>query len=263
MDGQPKSLAPRRIDFLGMRFHDVTMQEAVDWIDDSIQSGRPHSLFSTNVACFVSSRNDHFLRAFYDSCDLLTLDSMGIYYSGRLLGLPFRETVPASYLMFKLLSVAKEKRYRVFLLGSKADTVKKAAVSLTRQYPGTNLTGFYHGYFSSDQEGDVIDMINRSQPDILFLGMTSPLKELFIQRNLDRIRLPVQIGVGGTIEVLAGERRLPPSWIRQAGFEWLYRLAQEPRRLWKRYLVTNTVFACILIHQLVHKGLCQIVKKQA
>jgi N-acetylglucosaminyldiphosphoundecaprenol N-acetyl-beta-D-mannosaminyltransferase len=246
-----------------MRFHDVTMTEAVSWVDHCIENRQPHSLFGTNVAGFVYSRKNLVLRAFYDSCDLLTIDGMGVYYAGRLLGLPFRETVPGSYLMLKLLSVARDKGYRVFLLGSKPETVRRAAANLNQQFPGVNLVGFHHGYFSKDEETTVVDLINRSQATILFIGMTSPLKEVFVQRNLERIHVPVQMGVGGTIDVLAGEFSLPPPWVRNAGLEWLNRLRQEPRRLWKRYLVTNTAFACILFDHLVHRGLLRTVRKPA
>lgn len=234
-----------------MHFNDVTMAETLEQIDGFVRSGEPHKLFGVNVAAYIAARKDPALHSFYQSCDLLTVDGMGVYYAGRLLKLPFREAVAASYLMFDLLSLAKERNYKIFLLGSKPDIVARAAANLKAHYPGVTLSGCEHGYFSTADESEVVAEIAASGADVLFIGMSSPFKEQFVERNFERLNVPVQIGVGGSIDVLAGVTKLPPRWVRTAGLEWVSRLLQEPKRLAKRYLFSNTVFCFIVLKYLI------------
>jgi N-acetylglucosaminyldiphosphoundecaprenol N-acetyl-beta-D-mannosaminyltransferase len=243
----------QRIDFMGIRFDDVTMAETLQRIDDFVTSGQPHKLFSVNVAAYIAARKDSELHSFYQSCDLLTVDGMGVYYAGRLLGLPFRETVAASYLMFEILSLATENNYKVFLLGSKPEVLASATANLKARYPRVTLCGSVHGYFSRAEEPKIVAEIAGSGADVLFIGMSSPLKEQFVERNFDRLNVPVQLGVGGTIDVLAGVTTLPPLWVRKAGLEWVNRLLQEPRRLWKRYLISNTIFGLLFLKHIIRK----------
>jgi N-acetylglucosaminyldiphosphoundecaprenol N-acetyl-beta-D-mannosaminyltransferase len=236
---------------MGMLLDDVTMTETLEQIDGFVRSGEPHKLFGINVAAYIAARRDPMLHSFYQSCDLLTVDGMGIYYAGRLLKLPFREAVAASYLMFDLLSIAKERKYKLFLLGSKPDIAARAAVNLRSEFPGVTLSGCEHGYFPKADESEIVAKIAASGADVLFIGMSSPLKEQFVERNFERLNVPVQIGVGGSIDVLGGVTKLPPPWVRTAGLEWVSRLVQEPRRLAKRYLFSNTVFGFIVLKHLI------------
>jgi N-acetylglucosaminyldiphosphoundecaprenol N-acetyl-beta-D-mannosaminyltransferase len=241
---------PRKIDFLGVHFHDVNMTESLALIDSFVKSRLPHKMFSVNVACYVESLEDSFMKSFYESCELLTVDGMGIFYAGRILGIHFRETVPTSYFTLELLKVAAFRKYRIYLLGSKAEYLRRAVSVINKRYPGVNVVGASHGYFSAEEEDSVVERIAHSMPDILLIGISTPIKERFVQRNFDRLNTPVQIGVGGTIDVLAGVIHLPPAWIRKAGLEWIYRLSQEPRRFWKRYLRTNLIFGGIMAKEL-------------
>jgi N-acetylglucosaminyldiphosphoundecaprenol N-acetyl-beta-D-mannosaminyltransferase len=147
--------------------------------------------------------------------------------------------------MFELL-LNCGRNYRVFLLGSTPELIERAVVNLGRRFPDVKVVGYHHGYFTLTEEPLVVDCIHRSRPDILFIGMSSPLKEYFVERNCEALGVPVQLGVGGTLDCLAGVFSLPPQWIRQLGLEWLYHLCQEPRRLWKRYLVSTIIFAWFL-----------------
>jgi len=241
----------RRIDFMGIRVDDVTMPETLKQIHEFVRSGEPHKLFCINVAAYIAAHKDPSLHRFYESCDLLTVDGMGVYYAGRLLSLPFQETVAGSYLMFEILSLAKERNYKIYLLGSKPDIVATAAANLKVHYPGVTLSGCEHGYFSKTDESEIVAKIAASGANILFIGMSSPFKEQFVERNFERLNVPVQIGVGGSIDVLGGVTKLPPRWLRTAGLEWVNRLAQEPERLWKRYLFSNTVFGLLVLKYLI------------
>lgn len=250
-----------QIKYMGMRFHDVTMSEALSHIDQFVRSRKPHKVFTPNVAAFIQARKNRFLWSFYEDCDLLTLDGMGIYYAAPLAGLRFRETVPGSYLMFELLAVAGTRGYRVFLLGTRPELLERAVANLRRQYPRLNLVGFADGYFTPEDEPRVVEKIKKARADLLFIGMPTPQKEAFVARNFHTLGVPAQLGVGGTLDVLAGVFRLPPPWVRRAGCEWLYRLIQEPRRLWKRYLTTNLVFGCLVLKQVASRFCCNRTKR--
>ena len=242
---------PAKINFLGVSFHDVTMQETLELIERFVKDRKPHKMFSVNVACYIESLEDSFMQSFYEKCELLTLDSMGLYFASKLLGLPFRETVPTSYLTLELLKIAAAKKYRIYLLGSKPEYLARAIRRIEERYPGVDIVGSSHGYFTMEEEPIVVERIAKANPDILLIGISTPIKEKFVARNSELLKVPVQIGVGGTIDVLAGVIHLPPRWVRMAGLEWVNRLRQEPRRLWKRYLRTNVAFGLILLKRFV------------
>jgi N-acetylglucosaminyldiphosphoundecaprenol N-acetyl-beta-D-mannosaminyltransferase len=244
-------MVPAKINFLGVNLHDVTMKETLDLIDSFVEDRKLLRIFSVNVACYVEYLQDSFMRSFYEHCELLTLDGMGIYYAGKLLGLPFRETVPTSYLTLELLKIAAHKRYRIYILGSKPAYLDRAIQYIERRYPGVNIVGSSHGYFTIEEEPGIVDRIANTNPDILLIGISTPIKERFVARNYKLLNTPVQIGVGGTIDVLAGVVHLPPKWVRRAGLEWVNRFRQEPRRFWKRYLRTNAIFGMVLLKRLL------------
>ena len=109
--------------------------------------------------------------------------------------------------------------------------------------------GWQHGYFNFDDDREIVERIRKSRPDVLFVAMSTPLKEFFISRNLKNMNVPVSIGVGGSVDVASGYCRLAPLWVTRMGLEWFYRLVQEPRRLWKRYLITNPVFIWLVARE--------------
>lgn len=241
------------ISFMGIRFHDVTMEESLNLIDEYVRSGLPHRMFSVNVACLVESRNNPFMQSFYERCDLLTVDGMGVLYAGKLLRYPFREAVATSYLTLRLLEEASNSNYRIYLLGSRAENLRRAVLHVQDLYPGVDIVGSHHGHFTKDEEPRVVEQIANLRPDILLIGMSTPIKEQFVARNFDRLNAAVQIGVGGTIDVLAGLTRLAPRWIRIIGMEWLFRLSQEPKRMWKRYFRTNLIFVFLVAQESVFR----------
>ncbi len=244
-----------KADILGMEFDAVTMAETLDKIDAFIGSGVPHKIFCPNVALYVWSRSDPELRRFYESCDLLPSDGMGIYYASRLLGNLVPESVSAVFIFFRLLELASEKCYKFYFLGSREEVLEKALENARRQYPGINIVGSRNGYFSLEDEPRIVEDIRGSGADVLFLGMSTPMKERFVERNLEKMGVPVSLGVGGSFDVLAGVCRLAPIWMRKAGLEWFYRLIQEPGRMWKRYLTTNTIFGYLVFKEMFKRPL--------
>jgi N-acetylglucosaminyldiphosphoundecaprenol N-acetyl-beta-D-mannosaminyltransferase len=179
---------------------------------------------------------------------------MSIVWASRLLGRPLPERVTGIDLMMSLLARGNERGYRVFCLGAREEVSKRIAEILARDFPGVRLVGRHHGYYSKDEEPRIVEMIAASQPDILFVAMTSPKKENFLARWGSQLNTIVTHGVGGSFDVLAGKvKRAPPIW-RELGLEWLYRLAQEPGRLGNRYLTTNTMFFYMVLRAWRRRG---------
>jgi len=161
------------------------------------------------------------------------------------------ERVAGVDLFLQLVSLAEAKGYPIYLLGAEDDVVQQVAESLTKKHPLLKIAGFHHGYFWDDEEAVVSD-IRRSGARLLFVAITSPRKENFINRWQTQLGVNFVMGVGGTFDVVAGKVKRAPQWMQKAGLEWLYRVIQEPRRMWKRYLTTNTLFVLILLRALVY-----------
>lgn len=246
---------PSKSDFLGIPFDNVTMDEAVARLEQFIEEGTPRKVFGLSSHLYVWSRSNPELQRTYETSDLLTVDGMGVYWASRLLSNPAREMVSAVLLMFRIIERAAEKGYKLYLLGTKEDILLKAVGNLRQEYPTLNIVGWHNGYFSAEEEPRIVEEIAEAKPDILFIGMTSPLKERFMERNLPKLGVPVCMGVGGGVDVVAGVYKLAPGWMRKAGVEWLYRLIQEPRRMWKRYATTHTLFACLVLKAFIKQRL--------
>jgi N-acetylglucosaminyldiphosphoundecaprenol N-acetyl-beta-D-mannosaminyltransferase len=165
--------------------------------------------------------------------------------------------------MTTLIELAAERGYCCYFLGAHEDTLERATTRLRQHYPKLKIAGSHNGYFGPQEEECIIERINQSRADCLFVGMPSPKKESFLHRNRDRIRVPVQIGVGGAFDVVAGEVQRAPIWAQRAGLEWLFRLAQEPRRLAWRYAHGAVIFFGMLLRDLAGRCFELLSKRTA
>jgi N-acetylglucosaminyldiphosphoundecaprenol N-acetyl-beta-D-mannosaminyltransferase len=239
---------------LGVRFDNVTTIEAADQIEYFIRGGRPRMILARNAAIRVMEDQDPWFQKVYETSDLVTVDGMAFVYLGRLFGHPFKEMTGGPALWYEVLRRAANKGYGVFLLGASEDALQAAMTRLQRQYPGLKIVGHHNGYFKPEQEEQIVDAIQQARPQILMVGMSSPMKERFLQRNLQRMGVPACVGVGGAIDLFAGISRLAPMWMRRLCLEWMFRAWQEPRRLVRRYVVSNARFLLLVIKQLVGVG---------
>ncbi len=236
----------KRIEFLGAEMDVATMEETVEWLDRRIGTHQFTQHVVVNVAKLVNMRSDAGLRASVGACDIINIDGMGVVWGGRMLGLEIAEKVSGIDLFHKLLAMASRRGYPVFLLGARQEVVEKAVKVLQEQYSQLEIAGFHHGYFWDDEEA-VIDAVRASGARLLFVAISSPKKENFINKWKERLGVDFVMGVGGTFDVVAGKVKRAPEWMQKSGLEWLYRVIQEPRRMWKRYLVTNSKFAWLLL----------------
>jgi N-acetylglucosaminyldiphosphoundecaprenol N-acetyl-beta-D-mannosaminyltransferase len=237
------AIATRRSELMQCPFDPVTMGEALSRVVGWCLDGRgSRTVVTMNAALLVTMRRDPELARACRAGDLVVADGVPVVWASRLAGAALPERVNGCDMMERLLEVAAARRLPVFFLGARPEVVRALVAVCARRYPGLPVAGARDGYFRPEQEAEVVDQIRRSGAAILFVGMPSPFKETFLERNRAALGVPVLMGVGGSFDVAAGFVRRAPLWMQSAGLEWLWRFLMEPRRMWRRYLVTNTLF---------------------
>lgn len=224
------------------------MSESVSYIKNRIKGGEFTQHCVINVAKVVSAQSDLELKESVNSCHIVNIDGMGVVLGARFLGHSVPERVAGVDLFHELLEMSAANHFSVFLLGAKDDVVSTAASKVKALYPGLKVAGYHHGYFWDD-EAALVEKVRASGAQLLFVAITSPMKENFINRWRDQLGVTFVMGVGGTFDVVAGKVKRAPLWMQKYGLEWLYRVIQEPGRMWKRYLTTNSKFAWLLIKE--------------
>lgn len=239
---------PKPINFLGCQLNAETMRETVERVRVGVASGGFIQHVVVNVAKLVNMRSDSSLLRSVNACDIINIDGMGVVWGARILGHEVPERVAGVDLFHELLSMSAANGFSVYLLGATDEVVSKTAAMVQSLYPGLEIAGYHHGYFWDDEE-TMVEKICQSGAQLLFVAITSPKKENFINRWKDKLGVNFVMGVGGTFDVVAGKVKRAPMWMQKYGLEWLYRVIQEPRRMWKRYLVTNSIFAWLLLKE--------------
>lgn len=237
-----------RIEFLGSPMDNVTMTETVEVIENRIAHGEFFQHAVVNVAKLVHMQDDAELAESVKSCDMINIDGMGVVLGARFCGYHVPERVAGVDLFHNLLAMSARRGFPVFLLGATDEVVSATREEVSKLYPGLNIVGHHHGYFWDDEQV-VVEMIKASGAKLLFVAITSPKKENFINKWQEQLGVDFVMGVGGTFDVVAGKVKRAPLWMQKYGLEWLYRVIQEPGRMWKRYLVTNTKFLWLLLRE--------------
>ncbi|MEJ2455007.1 MAG: WecB/TagA/CpsF family glycosyltransferase [Candidatus Thiodiazotropha sp.] len=239
------------VNLFGIPVEAMTMDQTLDLVDEVIQSRKSLQIGVINAAKVVNMDKDPELREAVLSSDIILADGAAVVWASKLLGTPLPERVAGIDLMFGMFERGNERGYRVFCLGATEEISKTVEENLARDYPGLTLAGRHHGYFTDDEAQEIADQVKASKADILLVAMTSPKKERFLAKWMAHMEVPVCHGVGGSFDVYAGKvERAPERW-QKLGLEWLYRVKQEPGRLWKRYLFTNASFIWMLLKSLV------------
>lgn len=242
---------PQRVSILGVGIHDVTEEEAVDWVERFIREGGPHQVVTVNPEFVMEARRNAAFRRVLNEADLAVPDGVGILWAGRLLGHPFRGRVPGVELTLRLAERAAEQGYRLFLLGAAPGVAEEAAARLKGRYPGLTIAGTYAGSPDPAEEEDIAARIRTASPHILLVAYGAPRQDLWLKRNLPRLNVAVGIGVGGTLDYISGRVRRAPAWMRRWGLEWLYRLFRQPWR-WRRMLALPA-FAVLVLAEAVKR----------
>lgn len=235
-----------RLTFLGLPIDGLDMDETVRRCEELIEERAGAQHVCLNAAKVVAVEHDERLREIVRDCELVSADGQSVVWAARLLGRRLPERVAGIDLMHRLLALAEERGYRVFILGARRDVLDEAVRRLREQHPRLELAGTRDGYFTDAQNDEVCDEIRAARPHILFVAMSSPKKEYWLAEHGRRLEVPLLVGVGGAIDVVAGVARRAPRWMQRAGLEWFFRFLQEPRRLARRYVVTNVRFALLV-----------------
>lgn len=237
----------QKIELFGCPIHSLSMQQTLDYIDQSIQHRNLLQHVVVNAAKLAKMQDDPMLRESVINSDLINADGQAVVWAAKILGKPLPERVAGIDLMENLVKLASQQKYRIFFFGAKEEIVKRVVDKYSQIYSPDIIAGYRNGYYSREQEPEIAKQIADSKADILFVAITSPKKEIFINTYKDIINTPFTMGVGGSFDVVSGMTKRAPKWMQSSGLEWLYRVMQEPGRMWKRYLITNTQFIGMVI----------------
>lgn len=242
------NLLDKKIQFLNIPVHSLTMQETLQVIDEHILSNTQLHHVVINAGKVVAMQRDPVLYRNVISSDLINADGQAIIWASRFLGLYLPERVTGIDLMINLLKLSCQKKYKCFFFGAREEIVKLVIEKVSAEYSPEIVAGYRNGYFDETEESSIAHQIADSGAQILFVAITSPKKEYFLakyQSTLKKVNLIM--GVGGSFDVLSGLTKRAPGWMQKAGMEWFYRLIQEPGRMWKRYLIGNIRFILLVL----------------
>jgi N-acetylglucosaminyldiphosphoundecaprenol N-acetyl-beta-D-mannosaminyltransferase len=241
---------------LSVRLDDIDEHDLEQEILDSAVRHERKIFAYLNIHAVNEALRDHRLANILDRADVAYCDGEGVRLGARLLGKQISPRIVLTYWGWELCAVCASQGLSVFLLGATTDSSQKAVAELRRRFPGLVIAGSHHGYFEKvGPENDrVVELINSSRPDILFVGFGLPLQEYWIEENAERISAGAILPCGSMIDYMSGLRSVAPAWMTRNGLEWMYRLLQEPRRLWRRYLIGNPLFLVRIIVERLGAG---------
>lgn len=231
----------------------LTMQETIENIEKYIKQRKPIQHVVINAGKVVLMEKDKELKRVIQKCPLINADGQSIVWASKFLNKPLPERVAGIDLMENMVRISNEKGYRIYFFGAKEDVVKKVIAIYKEKYPNLQVAGYRNGYFKEEDNDDIVEDMKKSKADILFVAFSSPKKEFWLAKNMNKISIPFCMGVGGSFDVVAGVTKRAPVWMQKSGLEWFYRFIQEPKRMWKRYLVGNSKFIKIVIKEKFNK----------
>lgn len=217
---------------LGVKVHAVTNADTLALIESFIAAGTPHQIVTVNPEFVMTAQQDAEFRAIINRADLAIPDGIGLLLAARVLNEPrIPERVAGSTLTSRLAALSHRHGYAIYFLGAREGVAEQAIANLKQVYPNLNVAGFYAGSPVLEENESILQRILPTQPDILLVAYGAPKQDKWIARNLDRLQIPVCMGVGGSFDFLAGVSKRAPQWVQNIHLEWLHRLVMEPRRL--------------------------------
>jgi len=218
------------VKLLDIQIDNLTMQEALARLEEFVSSKKPHLIVTPNPEMIVDAQTKPAFKALINSADLRLPDGISMVVVSKILGIPLKERVSGIDFMLKACALSAQKGYRVFLLGSQPGIARKAAEMLVHDYPGLNIAGSHHGYFKPEDDMAIVARIKNAKPDILFAGLGHGRQERWLAEYLLELNVPACAGIGGSLDVISGEKKRAPRWAQSLYIEWLYRLICEPWR---------------------------------
>ncbi|EFA24066.1 glycosyltransferase, WecB/TagA/CpsF family [Streptococcus sp. M143] len=231
-----------RIQILGITIDPLTMKETVDAVEQYVLKKHPLHLMGVNADKINQCHEDEKIKKIVNESGIINADGASVVLASKFLGAPVPERVAGIDLMQNLLELSNKKGYSVYFFGAKEEILQDMLKAFKQRYPDLDVVGYRNGYFSPEDEEKIQEDIKDRKPDFVFVGITSPKKEYIIQSFMDNGINAVFMGVGGSFDVLSGHIKRAPLWMQKLNLEWLFRVANEPKRLFKRYFVGNISF---------------------
>lgn len=220
-----------RASVLGMPIDKLDMIGALHTVEAFINQGGPHQVITANAEIFYRASNDLDMKRIIQRADMVLADGAGLVWAADFLGDPVPERVAGIDLLVNIAELSARGSYKVFLLGGAPGIADKAANELVKRYPTLEIVGTHHGFFSGEDEDELINTIRLAGTQILFVALGAPRAEKWISANAKKLAIPVMMGVGGSLDVISGVSKRAPKWMQKSGFEWLYRLVRQPSRI--------------------------------
>jgi len=233
----------------GIPVANLTEDETVAAIDQLISDGGSHYASVVNAAKIVAAHRDERLKQILLDADLVTADGMSVVWASRVLRQPLKQRVTGIDLWERLVEHAALRGLSVYLLGAREESLRGVVERFTKKYSALKIAGYHNGYFTDSESESLVESIRLSRADLLFVAMGSPAQEYWIASNIENAGVRLALGVGGSFDHVSGLARRAPLWMQRIGLEWLYRLLREPRRMWRRYLIGNSVFIWLIARQ--------------
>ena len=247
----------KRITILNTVIDVLNMQETVALVEKYVQKKVPLHLAGVNADKINELNHNNRLKQIINSCGVINADGASVVLASKFLKKPLPERVAGIDLMQNLIALSEKKGYSIYLLGAKQEVVQKTAKVLHKQYPGLNIAGIHNGYFQKNDWPQISSELKKAKPDFIFVGITSPLKEYLVEYLQRDGNKGVFMGVGGSFDVISGTIPRAPLWVQKINFEWLFRVIQEPKRLFKRYFIGNCLFIKSVLKEKFSKKLEQ------
>lgn len=245
-----------KIDLFNIHIDNIKFYDAINKIEKLCQKENSYVLVNTlNVAHLILLRKDVVFRNIYPNAEIILTDGVPLIWVSRLLGNPIQEKISGSDLFPKLCEQAAKRGYKIFLLGGKKKAASKTARILKKKYKNIKIAGICCPPFgfekNQEKNNKVVNMVRNASPDILFVGLGAPKQEKWIFNYKSKYKVPVSIGVGASFEFFSGIVKRAPLWMQKLGLEWFWRLMMEPKRLWKRYLIGNSIFIWLVLLEFI------------
>ena len=236
------------VPILGLPIHCVSTEQALQFVSEAVaKRDAPRHIVTADASMAVIARRDPELRAIVAGADLVTPDGAGILWASRLLRTPITQKVSGVDLVGHACRLSAERGWRMFFLGAAPGVAEEAARNLRERFPGAQIVGTHDGYFTPDQEPDVLARIKAAMPDVLLVAFGIPKQEKWITRHKAALNVPVSIGIGGSFDVYSGRVSRAPVWMQEHSLEWLHRLASNPKKIGK--VMTLPQFVLLALRQ--------------
>lgn len=233
---------PHRYQLLNTYVNALSMEETITCVEKIIAEGVPTQHVVINASKVNLMNKDDELKRIVNSCPLINADGSSIVWAAKKLNIPLSQRVTGCDLFQELIKVAARKGYKVYLFGAQEEVLQEVKRIFRVEYPSLQIVGSRNGYFGEEDEFRIVHDMASSGADMMFVAFSSPKKEYWIHKYLEKLNIPFVMGVGGSFDIVAGKTARAPLWVQKIGMEWLYRFIQEPRRMWKRYIIGNAEF---------------------